>query len=558
MSARAFPILLAGIVVVVALAFALRAALAGRATSLRTRSFIVIAAAVVIPALCLSGLGVWAYFRSWNNAANLVSSQSQYGARELNDEIGSLLKIPVPITSAQRARLSRAIVYQFGPQGHSSGALLGDLAAVADPGNHVLPEWAARSLRRKGYAIGNQKQPTAPRDAQIVAWRLGAAQVYYYTDYWGDLQSVSLQPPLRRLALIGAYGVALVALIGLLGAWILSRGVIRPVRRVAEASRRLAEGKGGEPVKPGGPREIRELAQSFNDMNDKLTKAQEAEQAFLLNVSHELKTPLTSIRGYAEGLDDGALPAAEAAAVIGAESNRLERLVGDLLESARLRKSAFTVRREQVDLSAVAYDVVRRYEVTARDAGLALNIRTEPHSLALGDHDRVLQVVSNLVENAIRCTPAPGAVTITTAAGRVTVADTGRGLTSDDLPRAFERFYLYSRYGNERPVGTGLGLAIVKELSEAMGGSVTVSSAPGVGTAFLVELPAAACPAAVSGEAPKPRPAPAGAPVDAPASAEGGAAAPADAPAPAEGHAPRAVLTPAVGSQPAATADDAG
>ena len=156
-----------------------------------------------------------------------------------------------------------------------------------------------------------------------------------------------------------------------------------------------------------------------------------------------------------------------------------------------MRKSAFAVRRETVDLAAVAQDVARRYDGTARDAGLTLHLKTEAGGSAVADTDRVLQVVSNLVENAIRCTPAPGSVTITTAPGAITVADTGRGLTSDDLPRAFERFYLYSRYGNDRPVGTGLGLAIVKELTEAMGGAVSVSSAVGVGTAFTVALPAA-------------------------------------------------------------------
>ena len=175
--------------------------------------------------------------------------------------------------------------------------------------------------------------------------------------------------------------------------------------------------------------------------------------------------------------------------MIGAESSRLERLVGDLLDSGRMRKSAFTVRREAVDLAALAQDVVRRYEGTARDAGLTLLMNTDAGGSAVADNDRLLQVISNLVENAIRCTPAPGTVTITTQPGAVTVADTGRGLTSDDLPRAFERFYLYSRYGNDRPVGTGLGLAIVKELTEAMGGAVTVSSAVGVGTAFTVALP---------------------------------------------------------------------
>jgi signal transduction histidine kinase len=157
-----------------------------------------------------------------------------------------------------------------------------------------------------------------------------------------------------------------------------------------------------------------------------------------------------------------------------------------------MRKAAFTVRREAVDLAAVADDVARRYEATARDAGLSLLLQTEAGAGVTADHDRVLQVVSNLVENAIRCTPAPGSVTISTAPGAITVSDTGRGLTSDDLPRAFERFYLYSRYGTDRPVGTGLGLAIVKELTEAMGGSVGVSSAVGVGTAFTVSLPCVA------------------------------------------------------------------
>ncbi|HEY5387336.1 MAG TPA: HAMP domain-containing sensor histidine kinase, partial [Thermoleophilia bacterium] len=142
-----------------------------------------------------------------------------------------------------------------------------------------------------------------------------------------------------------------------------------------------------------------------------------------------------------------------------------------------------------VDLAALAQDVAHRYEGTARDAGLTLHLKTAACGSAIADNDRALQVVSNLVENAIRCTPPPGTVTITTAPGAVTVSDTGRGLTSDDLPRAFERFYLYSRYGTDRPVGTGLGLAIVKELTEAMGGSVSVSSAVGVGTAFTVVLP---------------------------------------------------------------------
>jgi signal transduction histidine kinase len=459
----------------------------------------VIAACIVIPSLCLSALGVWAYYRSWSNAEAVFTGQTQYRSAELNTEIASLSTTPKRLTGAQRALLSRAIVFQYGARGHSAGALLGDLRLVSASSGGVLPPWAARSLRQKGYAVGTWTGPTTGGSAHIVAWQVGAGRVYYYTDYWGDLQSLKPRPSLGRLSLIGAWGLALVALIGVVGAWVLSRSVVRPVRRLAEASGRLAEGEAGVNVTPEGPRELRDLACAFNDMNAKLTKAQEAEQSFLLSVSHELKTPLTSIRGYAEGLGDGALPAAEGAAVIGTESARLERLVGDLLDSARMRKSAFTVRSETVDLAAVADEIARRYEATARDTGLTLSLKLSPDSRATADHGRALQVVSNLVENALRCTPAPGLVTVSTAPGVVSVADTGPGLTSDDLPRAFERFYLYSRCGNDRPVGTGLGLAIVKELTEAMGGRVSVSSAVGVGTAFIVELPIAAAASSLVG-----------------------------------------------------------
>jgi signal transduction histidine kinase len=460
----------------------------GRATSLRTRSFFVIAVAILIPSLCLSALGVWAYYRSWNTARVLYSDQAAYRAGELSSEIAGLSKAPGHFSPTIRALLTRAIANQYGAFGHTEGANWSTLAAVRD--QHVLPAWAVKRLRRRGFAIGGTKGPTSPEGAEIVAWRVGPSTVRYYTNVWGTSEGFSAPVPVHRLLPIALLGIALIAILGLLGAWVLSRSVVRPVRRLAAASGRLAEGEAGVIVTPEGPRELRELAVSFNDMNAKLTKAQETEQAFLLSVSHELKTPLTSIRGYAEGIGDGTVKPDDGAEVIGAESSRLERLVGDLLESGRMRRSAFTVRREPVDLATVAEDVVRRYEATARDAGLTLLVSAGAGGIVLADHDRILQVVSNLVENAIRCTPAPGTVTITTAPAAITVADTGRGLTSDDLPHAFERFYLYSRYGTDRPVGTGLGLAIVKELTEAMGGTVSASSVVGVGTAFTVTLPA--------------------------------------------------------------------
>ncbi|HEY8317129.1 MAG TPA: HAMP domain-containing sensor histidine kinase, partial [Gaiellaceae bacterium] len=223
-----------------------------------------------------------------------------------------------------------------------------------------------------------------------------------------------------------------------------------------------------------------------------LAQAREAERSFLLSVSHELKTPLTAIRGYAEAVQDGAIEPREAAATVSAEAARLERLVHDLLDLARMNRTDFSVHPSEIDLAEVADDAVRRYQPQADAFGVDLVARSEGSALVIADADRVLQVVSNLVENALRLTPAGGEVRVVTAPGELRVEDTGPGLEDADRDRAFERFYLHERYGRERSVGTGLGLAIVKELTEAMGGTVSVESEPGRSTTFTIRLGTAA------------------------------------------------------------------
>jgi two-component system sensor histidine kinase BaeS len=232
-------------------------------------------------------------------------------------------------------------------------------------------------------------------------------------------------------------------------------------------------------------------------MAEELGKARDAERAFLLSVSHELKTPLTAIRGHAEGLSEEVLTPVEAGGVISREAMRLERLVRDLLDLARLNhRRGFSVERADVDLGEVVQETALRYEAQARVYDIELSASAEPGSRALGDHDRLLQVLSNLVENALRITPPGGSVAVKAEPGRLVVADTGPGLDAAELPHAFDRFYLYDRYASARKVGTGLGLAIVKELVDAMGGSVEVRSTKGGGTTFVVRLPAAAAPVA--------------------------------------------------------------
>jgi two-component system sensor histidine kinase BaeS len=294
-------------------------------------------------------------------------------------------------------------------------------------------------------------------------------------------------PFLVGLLIAAAAGITLAAL----AAYFLARRIVRPVRRVVDATRHLAEERDPAPVPIEGAYEIARLAQAFNDMAAQLAKAREAEKQFLLSVSHELKTPLTAIRGYAEGVTDGAFEPDEAAATITSEADRLERLVRDLLDLARMNRTDFSIHREPLDLADVARDAVRRYEHPAREFDVTLEAFAPTPAPAIGDPDRVLQVVSNLVENALRLTPPGGVVRVLASAATLVVEDTGPGLRQDELPHAFERFYLYSRYASDRTVGTGLGLSIVKELTRGMGGSVDVESAPGRGTRFTVRLPGA-------------------------------------------------------------------
>ena len=287
-------------------------------------------------------------------------------------------------------------------------------------------------------------------------------------------------------AIAAAAGAALAALV----AFLLAGAVTRPITRVAEASRRLAGGERPGPLPVEGSNEVAALAAAFNQMTDDLERARDAERSFLLSVSHELKTPLAAIRGHGEALLDGVMELPQAAGVVVAEAKRLERLVRDLLDLARLNQRSFAVSLQPVDLAELAEEAVQRHAPQAARLGVSLAAEGDGPAPATADPDRVLQVLSNLIENALRSTPAGGEVVVRAAAGRLTVADTGPGIAPEELPRAFERFFLYSRYARNRAVGTGLGLAIVKELAEAMGGTVTVESAPGRGTSFVVGLPA--------------------------------------------------------------------
>jgi two-component system sensor histidine kinase BaeS len=434
---------------------------------LRTRLFVGIAATVAVSTIVMLAVG------------------SALTRRSLDEDARRALTRQVDLIAAQHVASPL-------PRGDSEiGRFLAteeERLAILTPeqAELLLPGSAADRLRESGHADGTVSVRGEPF---LYAARLGGGDAIVLLRSARN-QSADWTPFLVGLALAAILGLVLAAGV----AFLLARAVARPVTRVAEASKRLAEGTEPDPLPVEGSTELRQLSSSFNELSDELRRAQDAERAFLLSVSHELKTPLTAIRGHAEGLSDGVVAPDRAGEVIERETHRLERLIRDLLDLARMRRRSFDVTLGSVDLRAVAEDALARHAPQAEQYGVNLETRVEPEAAAIADAGRTLQALSNLVENAIRCTPKGGTVLIEAAPGRLMVTDNGPGLAADDLERAFERFYLWDRYGADRPVGTGLGLAIVAELAAAMGGRVTVKSTPGSGSTFALVLEPASIP----------------------------------------------------------------
>ncbi len=288
------------------------------------------------------------------------------------------------------------------------------------------------------------------------------------------------------LALIGGIVVA-----GAL-AWWLSRRITGPVLALSKAADELSKGRYDVDVPTVRARdEIGGLAESFRAMAARLQEADELERNFLLTVSHELRTPLTAIRGHVEALREGvaADPETQAASleVIEAETSRLERLVGDVLDLAKLNARRFTVLHEEVDMQRLLDQAYAGFAEEARRREIDYTQDLQATPVLISDGDRVLQIISNLLANAFRWTPDGGRIGIEMSSenGKVAVAvsDSGPGIDPSVRERIFRPFW--SRDGR----GTGLGLAISRELAIALGGELDLESTPGQGSRFELLLP---------------------------------------------------------------------
>ncbi len=298
---------------------------------------------------------------------------------------------------------------------------------------------------------------------------------------------------ITRLLIALVIGLAIAVTIALIaGAWLTT-----PLRRAADAALRLGRGDRSVHVRPEGPEEVADIAEALNRLAAALAVSEGRQREFLLSVSHELRTPITSVRGYAEALADGLVPGEDVArtgSVMAAEAERLDRLVSDLLDLARLRADDFVIECTDVDLTAMLADAgeVWRDRCERADIRLVTELPSDP-VIVRADPMRLRQVLDNLAENALRVTPGGGVIVIagttTPEGGVIEVRDSGPGIAEDDRDVAFEPGILHERYRGLRPVGTGLGLALVGRLAAGMGGWASAGSAPEGGACFRVGVP---------------------------------------------------------------------
>ena len=265
------------------------------------------------------------------------------------------------------------------------------------------------------------------------------------------------------------------------------RRMTRPMNNLIEAARRIESGDYSAQVPEWGSSDIRSVARAFNAMSARLKKIDEQRRSFLADVTHELRTPLSVIRGQAEAINDGVYPAdaAHLAPILDA-TEALDRLVEDLRTLVLTDAGSLVLNKEPTDLGALVNDTVESFRQQAESRGLSLKTDLASGTASLDlDPARIRQVIGNLLSNSIRHTPSGGAITVAVPApGTITVTDTGEGISAELLPHVFERFTK-----GPNSTGSGLGLAIARDIAQAHGGQLDIKSAQGQGTTVTVTIP---------------------------------------------------------------------
>lgn len=322
------------------------------------------------------------------------------------------------------------------------------------------------------------------RMAQMMTGMMGPQNAEWRADLETGLRTTLTRALLASLPLAG--GVAIVT------AWLVSRRLGRSVQLLDEGSRALAQGNYTRRLPETGQDELSDLAHNFNIMAGALEKVEQGRIELIGNVAHELRAPLAALRGYADAMQDGVMIPEHAAQSISREIGAMDRLVRDLSLVSRVEAGKVELHLKAVDPHALLQVVRERFATPFEEKGVQLQVTEAVLPNIRADEERTLQVLTNLLGNALRYTPAGGNVTVNAQpVGQFlhfSVVDSGAGIPAEHLPRIFERFYRADPARSRSESGSGVGLTIAKGLVEAMGGRMNVSSGAGRGSTFSFTL----------------------------------------------------------------------
>ncbi|WP_240353233.1 sensor histidine kinase [Cohnella algarum] len=292
--------------------------------------------------------------------------------------------------------------------------------------------------------------------------------------------------------------VFIVLIMGAVIIFLVSSRIVGPLLRIINITRHISEGKYDWELDTSGSDEIAQLSQAIHRMSRNIQFYEQQRKQFLADISHELRTPITYMKGYSEALLKGFESSEEKRTkyinLLFQQSSQLQRLIEDLFDLAKLEEGTFKINFERTSLDKLMQNVLGLLADPIQQTGITLSYTPSPTPLYLaGDERRLQQVVVNLLENAKKYTPADGSITITTYEednfGVIEIADTGVGIPANDLPYIWERLYRVDRSRSRATGGTGLGLAICKEIVELHHGNIQVESTEGQGTVFCVRIP---------------------------------------------------------------------
>lgn len=441
--------------------------------------------AVRVTAICLAVAGVMAVVAGLISTRLVVSTAADLTRQTMSDQADVI----AGQLADSKLGIGRAIVILQG-QGiavatrRPNGNLAGDSSAV-------------RAARAAGF---ERVTPDTPLHASVELdgdTLLVEARAVDQTAFALVRKAAVAKGTSRELVrnIIFALGAGL--LVAAAAGLLLARRLSKPLRRTASVAASMSQGRRDLRAPVSGPSEVAEVAQSVNELADALQRSESRQRDFLLSVSHELRTPLTAVLGFAESLADGVVTGDDVPGVghvIGQEANRLDRLVSDLLDLARLGAADFRLDVTEVDLNALVDAAAQVWRARCDTAGIPFRLELPPEPLSVAtDPRRLRQVIDGLAENALRMTPTGRPVVLSLTAGVGTavlqVRDGGPGLADEDYRMAFDRGALHSRYQGSRPVGIGIGLALVHGLVTRMGGAITAGPAPEGGAAFTVTVP---------------------------------------------------------------------